>query len=213
LATLAPLRDKWFRRYLAAFFVFGFGNLFHQGVVPAFFAHDLGLGYVQTTLLIHILPNLSAFLSGGYLTSWFERTSVWRSYSLVTLLWGLDPLILATASAWPALIVARTLRGPATLGSMVIAFFTGVHSFARPGGDTSRYMAAQFLINGMARLLAPAAAALALAYLSRRSIIFYGSLGILASSVMFRWYGNRDPRSARSRNDEFVVENVLPAGN
>ena len=208
LATLAPLRDKWFRRYLAACFVFGVGNLFHQGVVPAFFARDLGLGYVQATLLIHIIPNLSAFLTGGYLTSWFERTSVWRSYSLVTLLWGLDPFILATASAWPALIVARILRGPATLGSMVIAFFTGVHSFARPGGDTSRYMAAQFLMNGMSRLLAPAAAAFALAYLSRRSIIFCGSLGILASSVMFWWYGRRDPIGERSREDELVVENV-----
>jgi hypothetical protein len=207
-ATLAPFGDKWFRRYLAAFFVFGFGNLFHQGVVPAFFARDLGLGYVQATLLLHIIPNLSAFLSGGYLTSWFERTSVWRSYSLVTLLWGLDPFILAGASAWPALIVARTLRGPATLGSMVIAFFTGVHSFARPGGDTSRYMATQFLINGMSRLLAPAAAAFALAYLSRRSMIFYGSLGILASSVMFWWNGKRAPRDTLSRKDELVGENA-----
>ncbi len=207
-ATLAPLRDKWFRRYLAACFVFGMGNLFHQGVIPAFFARDLGLGYVQATLLIHIIPNLSAFVTGGYLTSWFERTSVWRSYSLVTLLWGLDPLILATAPAWPALIFARILRGPATLGSMVIAFFTGVLSFARPGGDTSRYMAAQFLINGMSRLLAPAAAAFALAYLSRRSIIFYGSLGILVSSVMFWWYGRQDPVAARAHRDEFVVENV-----
>jgi Major Facilitator Superfamily len=192
-ATLTPLRDKSFRRYLAAFFVFGFANLFHQGVVPAYFALDLGLGYVQATLLLHVIPNLTAFFTGGLLTSWFERTSVWRSYALVTLLWGLDPLILATASfVWPALIVARTLRGPATLGSMVIAFFTGVHSFARPGRDTSRYMAAQFLITGMARLLAPTVAVFALAYLSRRSIILCGGIGILASSLMFWWYdGNK----------------------
>lgn len=200
-ATLTPLRDKRFRRYLTAFFVFGFGNLFHQGVVPAFFAHDMHLGYVQAALLIHIIPNVTAFLAGGHLTSWFDRTSVWRSYALVTLLWGLDPFILATASAsLPAVIVARTLRGPATLGSMVIAFFTGVHSFARPGGDTSRYMAAQFLVNGMARLLAPTAAALVLAYVSRRSLILYGSLGILASSAMFWWYGRLSSEAALSRS-------------
>jgi hypothetical protein len=30
-ATLTPLRDKRFRRYLAAVFVFSFANLFHQG--------------------------------------------------------------------------------------------------------------------------------------------------------------------------------------
>jgi hypothetical protein len=199
-ASLAPFRDRRFCKYLAIIFLFAFGNLFHQGVIPAFFARDLGMGYVQATLLIHVIPNLAAFLTGGYLTSWFERTSVWRSYALVTLLWGLDPLILATLSfSWPALIVARILRGPATLGSMVIAFFTGVHSFARPGGDTSRYMAAQFLINGMARLLAPASAAFALAFLSRRSIILYGSLAILLSSLLFWWQDRRDPVAAQSR--------------
>jgi hypothetical protein len=187
LPSLAPFRDGPFRRYMAIFFVFGFSNLFHSGIVPAFFAKDMGLGYVQATLLLHIIPNLSAFLAGGRLTAWFDRTSVWRSYSLVTLLWGLDPLILATAPfAWPAVIAARIARGPATIGSMVLCFFTGVHSFARPGGDTSRYMAALFFVNGLARLLAPSAAAFLLAYMTRRSILFYGGLGVLAASVLFR---------------------------
>ena len=177
--SLAPFRDGPFRRYMAIFFVFGFSNLFHSGIVPAFFARDMGLGYVQATMLLHIIPNLTAFLGGGRLTAWFDRTSVWRSYSLVTLLWGLDPLVLAAApTVWPAVIAARIARGPATIGSMVICFFTGVHSFARPGGDTSRYMAAQFLVNGFARLLAPSAAAFLLGYLTRRSILLYGGLGV-----------------------------------
>jgi hypothetical protein len=205
-AALAPLRDRRFQRYLAAFFVFGFANLFSQGVVPAFFAHDMGLGYVQATLLIHVIPSLTAFLCGGYLTSWFERTSVWRSYALVTLLWGLDPFLLSTASSvWPAVILARVVRGPATLGSMVIAFFTGVHSFARPGGDTSRYMASQFLVNGVARLFAPMVAAFAIGYLSRRSIILCGSLGIFASSVMF-WREDRRESAAAPAAGELATE-------
>jgi hypothetical protein len=198
-ATLSPLLDRRFRRYLAAFFVFGFANLFHQGVIPAFFARDLGLGYVQATLLIHVIPNLTAFLAGGRLTAWFEKTSIWRSYALVTLLWGLDPFLLAVASfAMPLVILARCLRGPATLGSMVLTFFTGVHSFARPGGDTSRYMAALFLINGVARLVAPTFAAFMVAYLSRRSIMLCGGLGILASSAMFLWNDKRDQRPVGS---------------
>jgi len=187
--SLAPFRDGPFRRYMAIFFVFGFSNLFHSGIVPAFFARDMGLGYVQATMLLHIIPNLTAFLGGGRLTAWFDRTSVWRSYSLVTLLWGLDPLVLAAApTVWPAVIAARIARGPATIGSMVICFFTGVHSFARPGGDTSRYMAAQFLVNGFARLLAPSAAAFLLGYLTRRSILLYGALGVLAASALFRYF-------------------------
>jgi hypothetical protein len=92
----------------------------------------------------------------------------------------------------PLVILARCLRGPATLGSMVIAFFTGVHSFARPGGDTSRYMAALFPINGVARLVAPTFAAFMVAYLSRRSIMLCGGLGILASSAMFLWNDRHD---------------------
>src|SRR2546430_2288329 len=44
LENLAPFRDRQFRRYMAIFFVFGFSNLFHSGIVPAFFARDLGFG-------------------------------------------------------------------------------------------------------------------------------------------------------------------------
>ena len=196
-ANLAPFLDRRFRRYLVAFFVFGFANLFHQGVVPAFFARDMGLGYVQATLLIHIIPNLTAFFAGGHLTAWFERTSIWRSYALVTFLWGLDPFILAVASfSLAAVIVGRMARGPATLGSMVISFFTGVHSFARPGADTSRYMAASLLTNGISRLVAPTVAAFALSYLSRRSIILWGGIGILVSSALFWWNDKWDLREA-----------------
>jgi hypothetical protein len=204
-AALSPFRDRRFRRYLAAFCIFGGANIFGQGVIPAFFAHDMGLGYVQATLLIHVIPNITAFLGGGYLSSWFERTSVWRSYGLVSLLWGLDPLLFSTCSAsWPIVILARILRGPATLGSMVIAFFTGVHSFARPGADTSRYMAAQSLVNGVYRLLAPILAAFALGYLSRRSIILIGSLGILTGSAMF-WREDRREASASAAAGELAA--------
>ncbi len=207
-ATLTPFLDGRFRRYVAVFFVFAFGNLFHQGVVPAFFARDMGLGYVQATLLIHVIPNLTAFASGGRLTAWFEQTSVWRSYAFVTLLWGIDPFILSVAYfVWPAVIFARMARGPATLGSMVIAFFTGVHSFARPGPDTSRYMTSLFLVTAMARLTAPTLAAFLLAYLSRRSIILYGALGILVSSALFWWNDRRDVLVTAVR-EEFAGEDA-----
>jgi len=199
---LAPFRDRPFRRYMAIFFVFAFANLFHSGVVPAFLARDMGLGYMQVTLLLHIIPNLSAFAFGGYLTAWFDRTSIWRSYSLVTLLWGLDPVLLAAApSFWPTVIAARIARGPATLGSIVISFFTGVHSFARPGSDTSRYMAAFSCVNGIARLVAPMAAAFMLGYISRRAVLILGGLGVLAASALFYRTDSRNDSSNDSTND------------
>ena len=103
-------------------------------------------------------------------------------------MWGLDPVLLAGAPTfWPAVIAARILRGPATLGSNVICFSTGVLSFTRPGSDTSRYMASLFFVNGFARLFAPTASAFALSYLSRRGIILWGGFGVLAASACFLW--------------------------
>jgi len=192
--SLAPLRDRRFRRYVAIYFLFAFANLFHSGIVPAFFARDLNLGYVQATLLLHIIPNVTAFLAGGRFSASFDRLSIWRSYAVTTLLWGLDPLLLATAPfLWPAVIAARIARGPAILGSMVLTFFTGVHSFARPGQDTSRYMAVQFFAIGIARLCAPTAAAFLLAYLTRRSILLYGGLGVLVASALFYFNDDKPP--------------------
>lgn len=68
---------------------------------------------------------------------------------------------------------------------MVLAFFTGVLSFARPGSDTSRYMAAFMWVNGIARLLAPMAGAVMLAYISRRSVLICGGVGVIIASALF----------------------------
>ncbi len=197
-ASLEPWKDRQFRRYLAIFFLFASGNLFFQGIVPAFFATDLGYGYVRTTLLIHIVPAITAFLIGGRLTAWFDRTSVWRSYAFVALLWGLDPMLLALMPfAWPVVWVARMIRGPATVGSIVLAYYTGVHSFSRPGPGTSFYMTAFILVNGLARLIAPTATALVSGHMSHRTILFCGALGVLAASACFRLCEGRDDASGR----------------
>src|SRR5262249_53557031 len=135
--SLAPLRDPRFGRFLAIFFLYCMGNLFYMGIVPAYFARDLGLGYVQSTMFVHIIPAVSGFLIGGRLTAWFDRTLVWRSYGVVMLLWGLDAVLLALSPSLLVAAIARTSRGPATVGSMVLSVYTGVHRFARPGPETS----------------------------------------------------------------------------
>lgn len=184
-ASLAPLRDQRFRRYLAIFFLYCCGNLFYMGIVPAFFARDLGFGYVQATLLIQIVPAVTGFLGGGRLTAWFDRTSIWRSFSVVALLWAVDPVLLAMAPYWPVIAFARIIHGPAMVGSLVLSIDTGVHAFARPGPDTSRYMAVVFMVNGLARFLAPTAAAMVAGHLSHRMILFCGGFAILTASAFF----------------------------
>jgi hypothetical protein len=215
--SLEPLREPSFRMYLAAFGIYCFSNLFFMGIVPVFFAKDLGMGYVQATLLIHVLPAMTGFLAGGRLTAWFDRTSVWLSYAVVTLLWGLDPLLLAAAGPWwPALIVARICRGPAMVGSIVIAVFTGVHTFARPGPDTSRYAAVLMFVNGMARLLSPMATAALSGHISHRTILLAGSIGTLTASVMFLAGHRRFASGGAGAGKSAVIlsagPGILPAG-
>ena len=69
-------------------------------------------------------------MAGGYLTSWFDRTSIWRSFAVVAFLWAVDPVLLAIAPYWPVIAFARTIHGPAMVGSMVLMVDTGIHSFA-----------------------------------------------------------------------------------
>ena len=196
-ASLAPLGDPAFRRFLGAFFVYTFGNLLFMGVVAPFFGRDLGYGYVAATLMMHVIPAITGFLTGGRLTAWFDRTTVFRAYALVALLWGLDPVLLALSpSHWPLLALARMLRGPATVGSMVIAVYTGVQPFAKPGADTSRYTAALYFVNGLSRLIAPLITAQLSTHVSHRAILFAGGCCVLASSICYLWAG-RDPWKER----------------
>jgi hypothetical protein len=195
--SLAPFRDVRFRRFLSIFFIYNCGNLFYMGIVPSYFAHDLGFGYVEATLFIHVIPAIAGFLLGGRLTAWFDRTSVWRSYGLVMLLWGADPTLLAIAPfLFPVVLLARIVRGPATVGSMVLSVYTGVHRFAKPGPDTSCYMSALFLVNGTARLLSPSASALAVGYLGHRGVLLAGGLAVLTASALFFREANRFARES-----------------
>jgi MFS family permease len=191
---LTPFRDARFRRYLAAFFVFATSTLFYTGIIAPVFSHDLGYGYAGTTILIHIVPAIGAFAGGGRLTAWFDRTTVWKSFAVVTFLWAIDPLILSFfPSVLPLVVVARLIRGPATVGSLVLSYYTGVHAFALPGRDTSCYMAAMFLINGLARLLGPVGAAVLSGHLSHSGILAIGGTGVLAASAMFLSFDPREP--------------------
>jgi hypothetical protein len=195
--SLTPLRDPRFRRFLTIFFIYACGNLFYMGIVPSYFAHDLGFGYFEATLFIHIIPAIAGFLLGGRLTAWFDRTSVWRSYGVVMLLWGADPTLLAIAPfLLPVVVLARIVRGPATVGSMVLSVYTGVHRFAKPGPETSCYMSALFLVNGVARLLAPSASALVVGHLSHRGVLLVGGLAVLTASALFFRMAKQDSHEA-----------------
>jgi MFS family permease len=185
LLNLAPLRDREFRHFLAIVFLFSVGDLFYVGIIAPFFARDLGFGYVESALFIQVIPAVTAFLTASRLTAWFDRSSLWLSYALVSVLWGLDPVLLSLAFGWPLVAVARIVAGPAGLGSAVLHNYTGVYAFTKPGPDTSYYMGIFFFFNGVARLIGPSATAIAVGFMSRRAILLIGGLCVVAAGFLF----------------------------
>jgi hypothetical protein len=68
-------------------------------------------------------------------------------------------------------------------GSWILWWQIGVNHFAKPGGDTTRYLGVMFFVNGWARLLAPTAGALMLQGNCPLGAIFgIGGLLVLMSS-------------------------------
>jgi MFS family permease len=195
LVNFTPLKDPKFRWFMALVFLFSIGDLFYVGILPPFFARDLGFGYVETTLFLQVIPAVTAFLLGGRLAAWFDRTSVWRPYGAVGILWGLDPVLLAIAPILPIIAVARGIAGPATVGSAVLHNYTAIHAFAKPGPDTSYYMGTLFFFNGVARLLAPSATAVAVGFMSHRAILLTGGLCVMAAGILFRLYDRKAPHA------------------
>jgi MFS family permease len=207
--NFSPLRDRRFRRFLAILFLFSVGDLFYVGILAPFFTRDLGFGYVETTLFLQVIPAVTGFLAGGRLAAWFDRSSIWRSYGLVGLLWGLDPVLLALAPILPGIAVARIVSGPAAVGSTVLHNYTAVHAFAKPGPETSYYMGTLFFFNGVARLLAPSATAVAVGFMSHRLILLTGGLCVMLAGLLFRL--NDGPLNRSSRlPDEPPVPSALP---
>ena len=118
---------------------------------------------------------------------------------------GIGPLLLAVAPfSWPVLVLARISRGPATVGSMVLAVYTGVHRFARPGPETSCYMSVIFLVNGLARLIAPSATAIVAGHLSHRAILLSGGMAVLTASSLFLLAGRGDSEKPAEVHAEAV---------
>lgn len=197
-----PLRDAWeilrrdrrFRVYLGIGFLYSFGALIYVSYVPVLFTRRLHFGYLLATFLTTTLPNLMAILCTARIGRWVDRVNPWKAWSTIRLGWGLDPILLAGAAGLAGLhpafalvpsLLGRVSRGLVMGGSWILWWQVGVNHFAKPGGDTTRYMGMVLFVNGFSRLLGPSLGAWMLAAgCPLGSILCIGGGLVLLSSLL-----------------------------
>ncbi|MHB8900149.1 MAG: MFS transporter, partial [Thermoguttaceae bacterium] len=162
------VRDVRYRGYVFACLIYGFAASMYVSYIPAFLEDDLHFGYVQCALLLHVIPAVAAFLVTGRMGAWFDRISASRAWAWVCFGWGLDPLLLAlTVPCSPLLgaatilipVLARLSRGAVQGGYWILWWQIGAAWHAPTGADTSRYQGILAFVDGLTKMLAPAAGA------------------------------------------------------
>ncbi|QDU35498.1 Major Facilitator Superfamily protein [Poriferisphaera corsica] len=191
-------RDKRLHRYLLGCMMFGFGGLLYVSWVPKVLTGHLGMGYLMAAMFLHVLPACVQCVVVAPMGAWLDKVNVWKGWSCIRLLWGMDAVLLGVAILLPGdggvalglVVMARMLRGSAMGGSYVLWWQTGIHQFASPGADTSRYMSLQTAMNGVLRLVAPLVGMLMVAHGSLRWALA-GGAGVIMLSVVHAMYEAR----------------------
>jgi MFS family permease len=212
-APARPIREAWrivrddgrFRRYLGVGLLYALGGMTYVSFLPVLFGKRLGYGYVESTLLLQVVPGVLAALSTGALGRWIDRVNPWRAWAWIRAGWGLDPVLLAAtpalAAAWaPAAasvaVAGRACRGLVMGGSWILWWQVGVNHFAPPGGDTSRYAGIAMFANGIARIAGPLAGAWLLDVACLEAALAAGGGMVLLSAALSAREARREATDA-----------------
>jgi MFS family permease len=181
-------QDARFLRYLAGCFLHGVSALTYDPIVRAYFANEFGLNYTQCVMLVDVLPSACSVLTVRRLGAWFDRTNPLIAWAAIRVAWGLDPLLLALAPAWPAgalwiAALGRASRGSVMNGSWILGWQLATNYFASLRELTSVYMGCYLTVTGVQRLVGPPLGALMADLLSRREALSIGGFLVMLSAL------------------------------
>jgi Major Facilitator Superfamily len=182
-------RDSRFLRYLFGCFIYGVGALIYEPIIRAYFSKDLHLNYRQCVVLVDVLPSICSVLTLRHLGAWIDRNNPLIAWAVIRISWGLDPLLLALAPAWPAealgiAVVARIFRGMVMNGSWILWWQLGTNYFAGRTELTPVYVGLHISLNGVQRICGPPLGAGLSSFLPRRGILAIGAFLVLIAAYL-----------------------------
>jgi hypothetical protein len=188
-ALAAVWGDRRFLRYLWGSLIFQLGNLMYDPIVRAFLSAELHFNYTQCVFIADVLPSMFSLVTTPRLGAWLDRTNPLVAWSLIRLGWGIDPLLLALSSIWPAgataiASTARLIRGGVMNGSYILWWELGGNYFATRRELTSVYVGASFSVNGVQRMVGPPLGAYLGSVVSRRGVLVIGGLLVLLAAYL-----------------------------
>lgn len=146
-------KDITFRKYMVAYFLFGFANLMAMPVYDIFYYKELKADYVQSALILSVIPQILVIATTAYWGKFLDRVNIFHARSLFSLVWMLEPLIYIWARNIEMVYVAKVLAGIAMGGSSLV-WLLGAMYFA-PKDEVPIYMGIHTTLTGVRGLIAP----------------------------------------------------------
>jgi MFS family permease len=182
--TLAVLRENPpFRRFLLAFFIFGFGAWLMGPAVPILLVDELHATSFQVGLL-------GAITSGTWLLAYYywgrmiDRRTAAGTLGTIFLIGAVSPIIYAVApNAW--VVQGAGVTEGLTSAGIDLGWLTAILQYA-PAGEVRHYLAIYNTLVGVRAATAPFLAGLLIPVISVRWIFAASCLLILAGTWLIR---------------------------
>ncbi len=174
--TLKTLKESsGFMHYQIGFFLGGAGLMMMHSVIPLFFVDTLSLTYTKLMIALGVFKAIGYALASPFCVNLFDKWSIYRFSSYVSLAFGLFPLLLIAAEVNISFIyIAYFLYGFTQAGSELSWHLSGP-IFSRDQESTP-YSTANILLVGIRGCIAPILGAVLFHYTNSTTVLLAGSL-------------------------------------